>query len=461
MRPCRFLGKCRELATLKKELELKEKRIEELEAENRILAHELAEVRAKLFSKKAKKKDKGKRKPKKRGAPKGHPGWFRKKPDVIDKEVELYPKKCPICGSTNIGSCSKKEEHIQEDIVVPKAVVTKYIHHYGYCKDCGKVFPPRGAGELFRSYIGPTAKAFAAYLKYKVKVSDRDIVDLFKKMFGLEIDTSSIPGFRDQLRRAGYPLYEKLLKSLKNSPYINADETGWSLDGKNHWLWNFSNKNISITHIDKSRGGKVIEDILGKKYGGVLVSDFLAAYNRIESKKQKCIVHLKRDILKAKERYYDDRSILRYLSRLTRLIDYAISIKEDYQKGKIGDKNFTKKRVSVMDQIKDFSFPSPQKGILLTLAKRLKKHGGSLFTFLYYDVPWHNNHAEQQIRPHVLLRKITFGNRSKKGIINHSVISSIMQTAKLNDICSYRILKRILLADTLKRDNLLPLIRSP
>ena len=114
-----------------------------------------------------------------------------------------------------------------------------------------------------------------------------------------------------------------------------------------------------------------------------------------------------------------------------------------------------------MDQIKDFSFPSPQKGILLTLAKRLKKHGGSLFTFLYYDVPWHNNHAEQQIRPHVLLRKITFGNRSKKGIVNHSVISSIIQTAKLNDICSYRILKRILLADTLKRDNLLPLIRSP
>jgi len=83
VRPCRFLGKCRELATLKKELELKEKRIEELEAENRILAHELAEVRAKLFSKKAKKKDKGKRKPKKRGAPKGHPGWFRKKPDVM------------------------------------------------------------------------------------------------------------------------------------------------------------------------------------------------------------------------------------------------------------------------------------------------------------------------------------------------------------------------------------------
>jgi len=447
------------LAVLKRKLKLKDKRIEELEAENRILTHELAEVRAKLFGRKTKDKEKPIRQPKKSGAPKGHPGWFRKKPNVIDKEIELYPKKCPICGSTNIGECGKKEEHIVEDIVVPKAVVTKYIHHYGYCKDCGNVFPPRGDGELFRSYIGPNAKAFAAYLKYKVKVSDRDIVDLFEKMFNLEIDPSSISGFRNQLRIAGYPLYKKLLKSLKNSPYINADETGWSLDGINHWLWNFSNKNISITHIDRSRGSKVVEDILGKKYDGVLISDFLAAYNRIESKKQKCIVHLKRDILKAKERYCDDSSILRYLSRLKYLIDYAISIKEDCQKGKISKKDFTKKRENIVEGLKDFSFPSPGKGILTTLAKRLKKHGDSLFTFLYHDVPWHNNHAEQQIRPHVLLRKITFGNRSKKGIVNHSVISSIIQTAKLNDICSYRILKRVLLADT--SDNLLPLIRSP
>jgi hypothetical protein len=281
----------------------------------------------------------------------------------------LYPKKCPICKSTNICECGKKEEHIVEDIVVPKAVVTKYIHHYGYCKSCGNVFPPRGAGELFRSYIGPNAKAFAAYLKYKVKVSDRDIVDLFKKMFGLEIDPSSISGFRNQLRRAGYPLYEKLLKKLRKSPYINADETGWSLDGTNHWLWNFSNKNISITHIDRSRGSKVVEDILGKKYGGVLISDFLAAYNRIESKKQKCIVHLKRDIKKALERYCDDTSILRYINRLKELIDSAIFLKEDYQKGKIGDKNFTKKRENIVEGLKDFSFPSPQKGILTTLAK--------------------------------------------------------------------------------------------
>ena len=81
-------------------------------------------------------------------------------------------------------------------------------------------------------------------------------------------------------------------------------------------------------------------------------------------------------------------------------------------------------------------------------------------TFLYYDIPYHNNHAEQQIRPHVFLRKITFGNRSSKGILNHSVLTSIIQTAKLNKICSLNILREILLAGNTEKT--LPLlIRSP
>ncbi len=38
------------------------------------------------------------------------------------------------------------------------------------------------------------------------------------------------------------------------------------------------------------------------------------------------------------------------------------------------------------------------------------------FTFLYEkDIDYHNNHIEQLIRPDVIFRKITFGDRSSKG----------------------------------------------
>lgn len=51
---------------------------------------------------------------KKRGAPLGHPGWFRRKPEQIDKTVDVSLDHCPQCGSGNISPCNHTTEHIQE-----------------------------------------------------------------------------------------------------------------------------------------------------------------------------------------------------------------------------------------------------------------------------------------------------------------------------------------------------------
>ncbi|MFH1798335.1 MAG: transposase [Candidatus Omnitrophota bacterium] len=78
-------------------------------------------------------------------------------------------------------------------------------------------------------------------------------------------------------------------------------------------------------------------------------------------------------------------------------------------------------------QLQDFTFPNPSKKMLVRFAKRLIRHRDEIFTFLYVkDVDYHNNHAEQQIKPNVLLRKITFGNRSGKGAKTHDVVTSVL-----------------------------------
>ena len=99
------------------------------------------------------------------------------------------------------------------------------------------------------------------------------------------------------------------------------------------------------------------------------------------------------------------------------------------------------------DALRDFDFPNPNKRILKRFAKRLKRHKGELLTFLYEkNIDYHNNHAEQQIRPDVIFRKITFGNRSLAGAQNHSVLSTILQTAKLNNMDPITTLENILLS---------------
>jgi transposase len=65
------------------------------------------------------------------------------------------------------------------------------------------------------------------------------------------------------------------------------------------------------------------------------------------------------------------------------------------------------------------------------LAKRLRKYWDELLTFLKrLDVPATNNHAEREIRPAVILRKVIQGNRSDKGARTQAVLMSIFRTLK-------------------------------
>ena len=424
------------------------KRIEDLEEQLAYVKFELEELRSKRYKS-------GKKKPpddtppaippaKKRGGLFGHIGFFRKKP-APDRIEDVRLDRCPECGSGDLSECAKVYEHTQEDIILPRVEVVLYRKHRYYCKHCKRVLFPEGDGEIPASRIGPKAKAFAAFLRYAVKISENDVTSLFQKAFNLKISSSSIAGFMDHLKREALPIYTDLLSSLKKGSFIHADETGWPMDGKNYWLWKFSNKRVSFSHIDKSRGQKVVEDIIGKEYSGVLISDFLSAYNRIDSAKQRCLAHIFRDLDKVIEYWHDDKEVLSYCERLKKIFKDAIELHKEY-KAKKWDDIYCRRRASFTRSLEDFSFPNPNKRILKRFAKRLQRHKSEMLTFLYVrDVDPHNNHAEQQIRPDVIFRKITYGNRSIEGAQNHSVIMSILQTAKLNGIDPLTTLEKILL----------------
>jgi hypothetical protein len=427
-----------------------QKRIEDLEEKLAVLQFEFDSLKSKMYKSNKKKPPDDTPPtpivPKKRGGLFGHVGWFRKKPKTVDRIEEVRLNKCPSCGSSSLSKCAHVEEHIQDDIILPRTEVVLYKRHHYYCKACKRVISSTGDGELPKSYIGPKAKSLAAFLKYVIKVSDRDIRIIFKKVFNMDIAISAITGFKSQVKEKALPIYEDLLKLLKASPFIHADETGWRLDGINHWLWKFSNKRIAYSHIDKGRGQKVVENILGKNYGGVLISDFLSAYNKIETKaKQRCLVHLLRDLRKVAEYWHNDKEVLRYCKRLKKILEEAMALRKEYLNVEWDERYYTK-RARLNDSLRDFAFPNPNKRILKRFANRLERHKGEILTFLYIkDIDPHNNHAEQQIRPDVIFRKITFGNRSVSGAENHSVLMTILQTAKLNNMDPIKTLEDILL----------------
>ena len=65
------------------------------------------------------------------------------------------------------------------------------------------------------------------------------------------------------------------------------------------------------------------------------------------------------------------------------------------------------------------------------LIKRLRRHRFDLFTFLdHAGVPFENNLAERAIRPAVIIRKNSDGNRSQQGVDIQAILMSVFFTLK-------------------------------
>lgn len=197
--------------------------------------------------------------PKKPGAPIGHEGTTREVPKRVDEHKDVHIDRCPECSSGDITPCHRYSDHYQEDIIIPETKVTCFRHHYYWCPHCKKAVRGTGTDEIPGSYIGPNAKASAAFLHYQLSVPYRKIRTLFKEMFNMDFDPTSCVGFDTKIRSLGAPLYERLKISLKEAPCLNIDETGW----KDKWLWCYADHRHAVYKIEPGRGQKDLASTLG------------------------------------------------------------------------------------------------------------------------------------------------------------------------------------------------------
>lgn len=110
-----------------------------------------------------------------------------------------------------------------------------------------------------------------------------------------------------------------------------------------------------------------------------------------------------------------------FCQRLKELLKQSIEVWNDYHKGvKTLEDLKREKELAISEIIELLLLPGGHKDIR-RIRKRIIKHHQELFVFL--DNPLiepTNNRAERQLRPNVIMRKVTFGNRSELGAENHA-----------------------------------------
>ncbi|MFU8778553.1 MAG: IS66 family transposase, partial [Roseovarius sp.] len=370
-------------------------------------------------------------------------GWSRRKPDPVDKTVEVpAPSVCPDCGGEHLTPVDEVAEHLQEDIVLqPRTVVTRFNHAQAVCGDCGHTVVQAAPGELLNCPIGPLTKAACVFLRNGTGMSYRKVKDIMQVLFGMRFVPASAMAFDRKATQAAEPIYDVLLEKLRSAAVAFGDETFWRENGVPAYVWYGGNEDVAVYHIVPSRSGDVAAHLFGDHFPGVLHTDAYAGYNATHAKhRQTCLGHL---ITKAKDiagqldlmspDLRDSRSV-HFCQTIKAFLKLACSIANRFRTGRIARCKAPIFRSRLDSTLKTLcASPCGFEGAENLRARLLdpKREYNRLFTFLQQDgVHPTNNHSEQSLRWLVIFRKLCFGTRTAAGSRSLSVLASLIVTGR-------------------------------
>jgi transposase len=369
---------------------------------------------------------------KKPGRPPGHPGAHRAAPTEWDADVVEPLRRCPHCA----GRVTNVLERIQfiEECPIIKPVRTRLTTHTGWCAQCGDVeslhpLQTSRATGAAGTHLGPRAQALAVSLVHQSGLSLRKACDTLWQTCGLQLSPG---GLAQLLQRVGHRCrgwYDKLITSLRRSRAVYADETSWYVGRPGWWLWVFTNPTATAFVVEQSRGADVVQRLLGDRFRGMLITDCLASYNAINCRKHKCIAHHLR-VLKELQ-----QSVERRGSSSPYLLLWKILLKEVIEtwgrRDDLGPAGFTKTVVRITRGVQRLLERSPPEPEDVRFRDRLIRQRLHLLGCLSEPAAEPtNNRAERDLRPAVISRKISCGNRTVSGKTAWEILRSFAVTTQ-------------------------------
>jgi hypothetical protein len=226
---------------------------------------------------------------------------------------------------------------------------------------------------------------------------------------------------------------EELLALLRASAVVQGDETGWRINGQPAWAWCFRDPRLALFLIDRHRNRDVLVRVLGESFAGTLVSDFYAVYNGLDCPKQRCLVHLLRELAKVRAEL-PWQSVRAFIQPLIDLFQDALQLGKDREK--LSRAAFARAYQRILDRFDDLLLGTQTRHPeCLRLWKRLFKHCDELFTFQKDPrVPADNNGTERDIRSLAAARNDGGTHRADWSAEAFARVKSIIVTGMKNGV---------------------------
>ena len=235
------------------------------------------------------------------------------------------------------------------------------------------------------------------------------------------------------------PEVDYIWQTIRNSPVIHIDETTVRLSKDKGYVWVFATPNTVFYHFTLNREAEFLKEWL-IDYKGIIITDFFPGYDILSVKRQKCLIHLIRDL---NDDLYKNPFDAEYKEIVTSFGKLLKTIIETIDKKGL-QKKYLEKHLKDTEQFyQKYLIPEYGGELAIKYAKRLKKHWDEIWTFLMHDdVPWNNNNAEAAIKAFAQHRRGVNGQVGERGLREYLMMLSISQTCRYRNISYLDFLRR-------------------
>ncbi len=357
----------------------------------------------------------------------------RRIPTHIDETYEApLPARCPECKGRV--QRDRVAMQYQEEIPLVRPIVRRFQVHVGHCTGCQQRVQGRhplqtsDALGAAASQIGPQAVALAAVLNKQFGLSFGKVAALFRERFSLQITRGGLVHALHRAARQGQPSYAALRATIRGSPAVSPDETGWRVDAMLAWLWAFVTGDTTVYAIQSGRGFEEAASVLGEDYAGGLSRDGWAVYRQFDrAVHQTCLAHL----LRRCEELTEIHPHATLPIQVKALLKRALAVRNRLEAGTISAHGAAIAAGQMSAELLALLERPSTLPAIERFAKHLATEFVAVFNFLVHPALDATNwRAEQAIRPAVVTRKMCGGgNRTWKGAETQQVLASILRTA--------------------------------
>ena len=337
---------------------------------------------------------------------------------------------CPHCGGRDLQflwlTTSIKRIDLKFTSTGTRRHVIQYRLPISKCHTCQR----RIATKNSRLHYGDNLFALVIHYYVNYHLSSGKICSLLEEQYGVRMGRQYLVTAKNKWwNKMWAPDAEYLREIVLNSPVINVDETTIPLKKGSGYVWVFATSHSVFYHYTQTRNSDFLRELL-KDYKGIIVSDFYPGYETLTVTKQKCLIHLIRDLNDDLFKVPHDEEYRDMVSAFGKLLRGIIETIDKHGLQKV----YLEKHSEEVDAYyQAFVVTEHRSDLSIKCAKRLKKNWNELWTFLYHDnVPWNNNNAENAIKAFAQHR------RGVKGMMREIGLSEYLQMLSVAQTCRYR-----------------------